>query len=69
MSRDTRPCMLIYIQSAFVSLWNKEKKRKEKEIQTKVYAFNIFLEIFSLSIFFTLYSFIRLQKAYFAPLR
>lgn len=68
MSRDTRPCMLIYIQSAFVSLWNKEKKRKEKEIQTKVYVFNIFLEKF-LSIFFTLYSFIRLQKAYFAPLR
>lgn len=68
MSRDTRPCMLIYIQSAFVSLWNKEKKRKEKEIQTKVYAFNIFLEKF-LSIFFTLYAFIRLEKAYFAPLR
>lgn len=68
MSRDTRPCMLIYIQSAFVSLWNKEKKRKEKEIQTKVYAFNIFLEKF-LSIFFILYSFIRLEKAYFAPLR
>lgn len=73
MSRDTRPCMLIYIQSVFVSLWNREKKEKkkkngkEKEIRTEVHTFKYFEK--NLSRFFTLYLLIRLKKTYFASLR
>lgn len=72
MSRDTRPCMLIYIQSVFVSLWNREKKEKkkkgkEKEIRTEVHTFKYFEK--NLRLFFTLYLLIRLKKNIFCILK